>query len=221
MVDANKTAPATDSPAAGGSKRSRDPQAEPGGLFIPKINPEPSAGEPSPSAQAAIAQAQAKVSGQATGPTVIKTATPRSTPSSSPPSIKASRHFPRFAKIVLVIIGIFVLLGVAIAIPAFKTLQTAKNTLATAREAYAAGKNQNLPEFNQKLAATHDQLLQTHKTYRLLIWTKVIPVLNWYWNDGDHAFKALIAGTEAAQILGTTLEPYADVLGFQGQGSFT
>jgi len=90
-----------------------------------------------------------------------------------------------------------------------------------AKLTYEAGKNQNLPEFNQKLETTKQELIKTHKIYKILSWTRIIPFAGSYYKDGDHAFKAAISGIEASQILGTTLEPYADVLGFQGQGSFT
>lgn len=131
------------------------------------------------------------------------------------------QKFPKWAKILLIILFFWVIVGILIAVPAAKTLGAAKTTLALARETYTAGKNQNLPEFNSKLAATKKELDNTYKVYKILVWTKIIPVVGGYYNDGEHGFKAGIAGIEAAQILGQTLEPYADVLGFTGAGTFT
>lgn len=131
------------------------------------------------------------------------------------------QRFPKWLKILLIILGFWVVVGILIAIPALQTLRAARTTLALAQETYSAGKNQNLPEFNLKLEATKSQLERTHKIYKILTWTKIIPLVGAYYSDGDHGFKAAISGVEAAQILGKTLEPYADVIGFTGQGTFT
>lgn len=195
---------------------------------LPKIKPQE---DPplSSTAEKAVAEAEQKIAADKPQDVQVdnppKTQAPPADPnlkSSLPPtnSQKPKKKFPKWLKIVLIILGVWVVLGIIVSIPALKTLKAAQSTINLARETYTAGKNQNLPEFNSKLEATKQQLENTHSTYKILIWTKFIPLVGSYYNDGDHAFKAALAGVEAAQILGSTLEPYADVLGFEGQGSF-
>ncbi len=174
-------------------------------------------------AEAALSGAEAKIQG---GGSVSQQPSIQPQPNSTPPTLETSitkpkKRFPKWLKILLIILGFWIVIGILIAIPALKTLKAAKTTLTLAKETYAAGKNQNLPEFNAKLEATKKELDNTYKLYKILIWTKIIPFVGGYYSDGDHGFKAGIAGIEAAQILGKTLEPYADVLGFTGAGTFT
>lgn len=177
----------------------------------------------------AVAQAEAKINlgepklqpGGAAPPQSPTPPQPQTTTPSTPPiAPRAKKRFPKWLKIVLGVFGIWIILGILIAIPAAQTLRAARTTLNLAKETYSAGKNQNLPEFNTKLEATKSQLDRTYKLYKILVWTKIIPVVGGYYSDGEHGFKASITGIEAAQILGKTLEPYADVLGFTGAGSF-
>lgn len=206
---------------------------------IPQIKPKSASKEPSDSAKAAIAKAESKLSGGKTNPpsspapSKPQTPLPPGSPAPSPPSAGPAppgtgakpsffkRKLPKWLKIVLIVLGVWLVLGILIAVPALRTLKAARDTINLARETYTAGKNQNLPEFNAKLETTKKQLERTHTIYKVLGWTNIIPLVGAYYRDGNHAFKAGIAGVEAAQILGQTLEPYADVLGFQGQGSFT
>jgi hypothetical protein len=180
---------------------------------IPKINPTSQA-EPTPSPEP-----------ESTASRVQSSQAPSSNPKSpvkpleSKPAKKKKKL--KWLRIIIPLVVVWLILSAVIAVPAYQTLQSARATLSLAREAYAVGKNQDLAGFNQKLKATKEQLLTTHKRYQILSWTKVIPLVGRYYRDGNHAFKAAIAGAEAGEILGQTLEPYADVLGFQGQGSFT
>ena len=52
------------------------------------------------------------------------------------------------------------------------------------------------------------------------MYLKFIPVANWYYNDAYHLTKAGEHGLNAATIMVSSIEPYADVLGLKGQGSF-
>ena len=122
--------------------------------------------------------------------------------------------------IVLIVVALLGILGIAIAIPTIKALASVQDTIKLARETYTLGKNQDLVAANQKLAETKTQLERTSIQYQVLAWTKFIPLVGNYWQDGRRFLNASLAGVEAAQILGGALEPYADVLGFKGQGSF-
>lgn len=81
--------------------------------------------------------------------------------------------------------------------------------------------SQDLPALKETLVELHEQVGKTQGLYERLGWVRIIPLVSSYWRDGDHAATASVAGIEAAQILVEAIEPYADVLGFKGSGSFT
>jgi hypothetical protein len=145
-------------------------------------------------------------------------------PQTAPVSGKPRKKLPKQLKwLGFGFLGLFVLLLV-VAIPLFilagPLLISARATAASATAAYEAIKNQDLITAEEKLNETHEQLLKTREKYQKLTWTKFIPGLHLYYQDGDHALKAGQAGVEAAQITLAAVTPYADVLGFTGQGSF-
>jgi len=130
----------------------------------------------------------------------------------------------RFLKYFL---GVFLVLFILIAIPtAVIVIQTkgiipsAKKTAEAAKEVYQAAKSQDLITANQKLEEVKSNLTETAKKFQSLQWASWIPFAGDYWRDGDHAITAAQAGVEAADVLIDAVEPYADVLGFKGQGSF-
>jgi len=125
----------------------------------------------------------------------------------------------KWLKIILIIVGIFTLLTAISVYPTIRFIQATQAAASSGRAAFDAAKTQNLPAANQQLKLTHDNILIAQKFYRYLLWLKATPFF-WHYTDGKHALNAAIAGVEAAQTLGSAIEPYADVLGFEGQGSF-
>ncbi|MBI4034897.1 MAG: DUF4012 domain-containing protein, partial [Candidatus Chisholmbacteria bacterium] len=142
---------------------------------------------------------------------------PPPSPSSFPSQPKRKRSW---LKILLLLLLFFLIAGLALTIPTLKTLAAARETLKLAKETYTLGKNQDLIAANQKLKDTKRELEQTKNQYQLLSWTKFIPLVGVYWQDGNRVLTASLAAAEAGEILGAAIEPYADVLGFKGQGSF-
>lgn len=124
------------------------------------------------------------------------------------------------------LLGVLVLVtvaGIALSVLAFQlraVANSAKEAIAAARMAYDAGKNQDLVEANMRLEDVKQKLESTRGRFQRTAWSKWMPVVGVYWRDGDHALKAAQAAIEAADILADAVEPYADVLGFKGQGSF-
>lgn len=116
------------------------------------------------------------------------------------------------------------LLLLILGLPAFflvrPLIASAQKTYALATEAYQAGKNQDLVLAAEKLGATEEALKETEQKYKKLIWFKAMPVVAGYYNDGQHGLNAALEGVGAAKILMDAIEPYADVLGFKGQGTF-
>lgn len=81
--------------------------------------------------------------------------------------------------------------------------------------------SQDLVHFKENLAKLHDDIVSLsgeYQSFRTIGW---LPIVSSYFRDGEHVMTAATAGVEAAQVLTEAIEPYADVLGFQGSGTFT
>ncbi|NCN45118.1 MAG: hypothetical protein COU63_00930 [Candidatus Pacebacteria bacterium CG10_big_fil_rev_8_21_14_0_10_36_11] len=115
----------------------------------------------------------------------------------------------------ILIIGIYTF----VIIKQFKT--QAETSMATAKQAYATFKAQDLPNTQKELATLQTGLTELQQTYQKLNFYRYVPIASWYYVDGEHVFKAGEAGLAAAQKAIAELVPYADVLGFQGEDSFT
>lgn len=102
-----------------------------------------------------------------------------------------------------------------------RVVKDAKLSMQLGREAYAAVKEQNLVEANDKLKQTKKQLKQTDQSLKTLGYVKYIPFVKNYYLDGVNGIQAGLQGVEAGIVLTEALNPYADVLGFKGEGSFT
>lgn len=89
-----------------------------------------------------------------------------------------------------------------------------------ARETYNALKAQDLILANQKLGETKENLDEISQIYGQLKIYAYSP-FRAYYLDGEHALGAAYSGIAAGRLMLDTIEPYADVLGFAGEGSFT
>lgn len=123
-------------------------------------------------------------------------------------------------KIAIVIIVLLVLLGIGVGIPAVAVLASAKKTNAQAKLTIDALKKQNIALAGDELKKTRASLIDTQNVYRPLLIYKFVPILGNYIDDGDHLIKAAFHGLDAADIFIASVEPYADVLGLKGKGSF-
>lgn len=135
---------------------------------------------------------------------------------------KPKKQLPLAVKIGLgLILGLLVIAGIYTAVIG-KQLQTqAMSTKETAAQTYAIFKTQNLPATQEELKKLTSQVDELHQTYRKLSFYNYVPFLNKYYQDGEHALNGGQAGLAAAEKALTELTPYADVLGFQGEGSFS
>ena len=115
----------------------------------------------------------------------------------------------------ILIIGIYTF----VIIKQFKT--QAETSMATDKQAYATFKAQDLPNTQKESATLQTGLTELQQTYQKLNFYRYVPIASWYYVDGEHVFKAGEAGLAAAQKAIAELVPYADVLGFQGEDSFT
>lgn len=123
-------------------------------------------------------------------------------------------------KILVILVVLLLVLGILAVIQGKRVLEAATATITAAQAAYDAGKNQDLVTANQRLDEVKTNLNETEAQFQKLRWVGWIPIIGSYWWDGEHALRASQAAVEAADILADAVEPYADVLGFKGQGSF-
>ena len=133
------------------------------------------------------------------------------------------RNFIKSKKsIALLIFVVFlVLFGVfGVYLPATRVYNSAKLTYQDAQAASWAIKTQNVALASEQLKKTKADLTITQENLNGMWYLKFIPVANWYYNDAYHLTKAGEHGLNAATIMVSSIEPYADVLGLKGQGSF-
>ena len=123
------------------------------------------------------------------------------------------------------ILAFFLILASILGFYSFKVLTTFKAQAAeakvTAQAAYTNFKNQNLPATEAELKKLVQQEAELRQTYQKLSVYKFIPFARGYFFDGEHAFNAAEAGLRAGLKSVEAITPYADVLGFAGEGTFT
>ena len=95
--------------------------------------------------------------------------------------------------------------------------ETLKTSGLAAKEAFKA---QDLPKTKEALDQTQTQLAEVENTYQKLKFYNFIPIARNYYQDGQHGIDAAQAALSAGQKTVDALVPYADVLGFTGEGSF-
>lgn len=120
--------------------------------------------------------------------------------------------------VIVLFLFVFGIFGVYL--PATKVYKSAKVTYASAQAASWAIKTQNVTLASEQLDKTQKDLAQTQKDLNAMWYLKFVPIASWYYNDAYHLTQAGEHGLNAAVILVDSVEPYADVLGLKGQGSF-
>lgn len=141
----------------------------------------------------------------------------------SPKRVRKGGKFrlPRWAGIALIVLGIFAVLSVFFLIlPAKATYDSALVTYRQGRLMGDALKTQNIEAAQSELAKTKVALTETQENFDNLSYLRFVPIANFYYNDADHMMKAGQHGLETTEILLDSIEPYADVLGLKGQGTF-
>ncbi|MDH5532799.1 MAG: DUF4012 domain-containing protein [Candidatus Pacebacteria bacterium] len=130
-------------------------------------------------------------------------------------------------KIGWAVFSIFLILFSIIAGVGFYTYQVAMELKTQGLEAKTTGmatytnfKNQNLPGAEAELNKLKEQLATIRSTYSKLNFYRNVPIINNYYLDGEHSFNAAEAGLNAGGKTIEAIAPYADVLGFSGEGTF-
>lgn len=125
------------------------------------------------------------------------------------------------SKPLLIALGVIIILVVLISIPAYATYKAGLQTYREAKLIAAAAKQQNVDLASDEIAKTQTLLNKTKTNFHYLLPLKLVPIINWYYNDADHLLNAASYGLDSAQTIATSLKPYADVLGLKGSAGGT
>lgn len=137
-------------------------------------------------------------------------------------AVKKNKKIPLVVKVIVgILIGLLVIAGAYTATIANQLKSQAMEAETTARQAYAIFKTQNLPLAQEEFKKLEGQVEEIHQTYQKLSFYNYIPIARNYYQDGNHFFEGGKYGLAAAQKALAELTPYADVLGFEGEGSFS
>ncbi len=140
--------------------------------------------------------------------------------SGTPPRRKLS--FPKFrfgrkAKIASGIIVVALLLFIVFGIlPAAAAYKSAQKLQVSVKKLQVSAQSQDLDQINASLAEVKGDLRDFDKNLGRLGWMKFVPFASGYWNDARSAARGGTAGVEAGEIVVKTIEPYSDILGFNG-----
>lgn len=145
---------------------------------------------------------------------------PKEVQSSLPPTSKRRFTLTKKGKITAAIIILLLIPSLFSIVPVLQLVRLTKATESNLKETVAAVKAQDFPLVKQKLDENHRHITNMQQAYKLLVWWKITP-LRWHYTDGENALFAAQNGIEAGQLLITAVEPYIDVLGFKGEGTYT
>ncbi|MDO8515433.1 MAG: DUF4012 domain-containing protein, partial [bacterium] len=119
-------------------------------------------------------------------------------------------------------LGIFGVLALfLVGLPAYKVYQEGMKTYEQAKIIKEVAKEQDIVKIIDGIEKTKAQLLITQTASEKLNWVKNIPFAGGYIADMNHLIKSGLYGLEAGEIAAKAVEPYSDLLGLKGKGTFT
>ncbi|MEK7533905.1 MAG: DUF4012 domain-containing protein [Patescibacteria group bacterium] len=122
--------------------------------------------------------------------------------------------------VLIVLIIISVVSVFTIVLPAKVVYKDIQKTSLQVKATADAVKKQNIAQADLELEKTKKELTQIQKDLEGLGILKFIPFASAYYSDAQHLIKAGFHGLGAAEVLIDSVQPYADILGLKGQGSF-
>ncbi len=123
--------------------------------------------------------------------------------------------------VLLVLVAIFGIVGFYSYTVAMTLKSQTDDLQASVQITYDEFKKQNLPATEQGLKDSAEKLKTVQQTYGRLAFYNFVPFARGYYQDGTHGLNAAEAGLNAGLKSVQAVTPYADVLGFAGEGSFT
>jgi len=150
-----------------------------------------------------------------------------SDPAKEPTKKKWFFRLKIWQRVLLITGAAMVILIAVLGVLAFRSYQVSEQLKVQASEAevigrniYASFKAQDLPPVQTNIKLLEEKLTQIDGTFSQLSFFRYIPIARQYYFDGEHGLAAARAGLQVAQKSVDALVPYADVLGFAGEGSF-
>jgi len=119
-------------------------------------------------------------------------------------------------KVILSIVAFVVVFLVLNILAGVKIYLKARSLQGRASEVKQAVSSHDMVQLKNSLNSTNGDLIKLRGAYGLISWMKVVPFLGRYIADGGHFIEAGVSGINIAITLTTTLEPYADLVGFSG-----
>lgn len=114
---------------------------------------------------------------------------------------------------VLIFLGLFVVYNL---VAGFLIYRSGTKLLDAGKKLSSAAQSKDLNKIKTEIGNTKTNLVSFDSTFRLISWAKILPYFGGYVSDAGHAIKAGEAGLDAGDILITTAQPYADLLGLAG-----
>lgn len=133
------------------------------------------------------------------------------------PSLKIAKPIGIVAGVILLV---FAVLFVVIGLPAYRVYADGVKAYAQAKQVKDALKTQDIKKMTDAIVATKLQVQVVESDLAKISWTKSLPFFGGYTSDAIHGAAAAKHGLEAAEIMSRAVEPYADLLGLKGQGTF-
>ncbi len=130
---------------------------------------------------------------------------------------------PKFSKKKLLVVGgvlgVLLIFGVLFGLIPLIQIKNDVNQLTQEAKGIAEGiQSQNFNQSVERLATTKAGLEKVKADYHKLIWLKPIPFLGGFYQDGQHLIGGGEYLLEAGDIALEALQPYADILGLEGEG---
>lgn len=135
---------------------------------------------------------------------------------------KFMKKFQKKYFLIAFVVVCVLILGVSLAVigPAQKIYNSSQDTYKQARKAWDAIKKQNITLAGEELKKTKIAINKTQSDLQALSFLRFIPIASWYYNDAEHLVKAGSYSLDGTNVVVDAIEPYADVLGLKGKGSF-
>jgi hypothetical protein len=150
------------------------------------------------------------------------------TAAGTPPKKKKSIFARWWFRLILAVVLLVLFIGApAFAVGSYTMATAAQLKLQAddaqrlAEVAYDKFKAQNLPEAQKGLEEVRGKLQDIRGTYTRLEFYNKFPFASGYYQDGIHGLNAADAGVDAGLKALQSVNQYADVLGFTGEGTFT
>lgn len=138
---------------------------------------------------------------------------------SSDPEAKKNRHLSIIVLGAIAIIVLFFIVGILF--PGIRIANQARITISQARLIASAAKSQNVAQASIELGKTKTDMDSLRSLLKGVGYISFVPFVNMYYSDAVHVVQAGEYGLDAVKIVIDSVNPYADVLGLHGQGSFT